>query len=205
MAIEKASWEYQVFGNATSPSLVAAMTCGDPQAWKTIVEIWGPVLIQHCRRRSFQFSDAEEIAQNVLLKMYSAITRGNFQRDGQRKRLRHWVFAILANEIKTFCAKNQKSPKSPGGSAHQMALADLPEQSQSDEFETLLVARILAVIKNDFEESTWKAFELYHFQNFQVAEIVELMAIKAGTIRQKIFRVVQRVREELAAEIAIDA
>jgi len=57
--------------------------------------------------------------------MYSAISRGKFERDGKQKKLKHWVYAIAENEIRTFYTRFHNKPKSPGGSMHQEVLANL--------------------------------------------------------------------------------
>lgn len=165
------------------------------------VEIWGTTLLQYCRRRELQKCDAEEVTQNVLAKMYSAISRGKFERDGKRKKLKHWVYAIAEKEIRTFFTRFHNKPKSPGGSIHQEILANLGTEEDSEDFESLLVSQILDVIRSDFDPSTWNAFEMHHFQSIPTPEIAERMGIKQGTVRQKIYRVMQRLKQEL--EIAL--
>ncbi len=170
---------------------------GEESAWKKIAEVWGRTLLQYCRRRELQQSDAEEVAQNVLVKMYGAISKGNFEHDGEQKKLKHWVYAIAENEIRSFYSRFHNKPKSPGGSIHQEILANLGSEEDSGEFESILVSQILEVIRGDFEASTWEAFDLHHIQCVSTPEIAKKMGIKPGTVRQKIYRVMQRLKQEL--------
>jgi len=129
--------------------------------------------------------------------MYSAISRGKFERDGKQKKLKHWVYAIAENEIRTFYTRFHNKPKSPGGSMHQEVLANLGTEEDSGDFESLLVSQILEVIRGDFESSTWDVFQMHHFQSVPTPEIAEQLGMKPGTVRQKIYRVMQRLKQEL--------
>jgi len=195
---------YQSSNDTTSQSLVDAMQNGESLAWEKIAKVWGTTLMGYFRRKDLQVADCEEITQNVLVKMYGAMTRGKFKRDGKSKKLKHWVYAIAENELRSFYSRFKNKPGSPGGDVHQDLLANLGTEDDSGSFEIMLVSGVLDTIQGDFEESTWEAFRLHHFDSLPATEIAQQMGIKPGTVRQKIFRVMQRLRTELDAVIVVD-
>lgn len=203
MPVEDRFEDYNSATDVTSHSLVDAMMNGEEAAWRKIAEVWGRTLLEFFGSKGLQKSDCEEVAQNVLVKMYSAMSRGKFERDGKQNKLKHWVYKIAANELKTFYKRFHNKPKSPGGSVHQEVLANLGSDEETTAFEAVLISKLLDTIKDDFEATTWEAFRLHHFENVATPEIGQALGIKPGTVRQKIFRVKQRLKQELEAAISV--
>jgi len=193
--------DYLSANDTTSQSLIDAMRNGEADAWEKIAVVWGTALMRYFRGRELQVADAEEITQNVLAKMYGAMSRGKFERDGQTKKLKHFVYHIAENELRTFYKRFLNKPRSPGGSVHLEHLANLGSSEDSVSFEAILVSQILEFIKNDFEESTWQAFCLRYHDSFAYSEIGKQLKIADNAARQKVHRVRERLRQELDAAI----
>ena len=103
------------------------------------------------------------------------MSRGQFERDGVQKQLKFWVYKIAENELKSFYGRFHNKPNSPGGTTHQNVLANLGSEEDTEEFEAFLVAELLELIKDDFQESTWEAFRRFHFDNLPAADIAETL------------------------------
>lgn len=193
--------DYNSASDPTSQSLVDAMMQGEESAWKKIAEVWGRTLLNYFGRKGLQGTDCEEVTQNVMVKMYSAMSRGKFERDGKQKRLRFWVYKIAENELKSFYERFQNKPHSPGGTEHQDILANVGTDEDTEDFKAILVAQILDVIQTDFKEDTWETFRLFHFENLSQPEIESKQGINQGAIRARIKRVKDRLQAELEAAI----
>ncbi|MCA9059961.1 MAG: sigma-70 family RNA polymerase sigma factor, partial [Planctomycetaceae bacterium] len=192
--------QYQLPGDSTSQSLIDAMADGDEEAWSRIAAVWGPALLRYFRRRDLQTSDAEEVVQNVLVRMFQGICGGRFERDGESRRLKYWVYTIAENEMASFCTRYRNRPQSPGGSEHQLALANLSEPGDCATLEALAVAQVLDVIKVDFQPATWQAFLLRYYENMTFQQIAEQLAIGEQAARQGVHRIRLRLKEELLSQ-----
>ncbi len=152
-----------------------------------------------CRKRGFDSTDSEDISQTVLVRVHKGMS--GFQRDGVGKRFRFWIAGILRNEIAEFCRQRAKRPIASGGRDSQVVLSAIPapdEDSHDDLFSPAkLMSRTLQLIRQDFRESTWRAFELVEIEKLSHSEAGEKLGMSANTVRQANFRIRKRIREEI--------
>ena len=182
---------------STTHSLLDAMSNGDDTAWDRIATVWGAALFQYLRGRGLQDADIEEVVQNTMLRMYQGLLKGQFERNGETQRLTYWVYAIAANELKTFYTRFLNKPNSPGGSSYQQLLANVETEEEATTLEALAVTQVLQLIEADFQESTWEAFNLRYFDNYSLTDIGKKLGMSESSVRQGVYRVRQRLKQEL--------
>ncbi len=186
-------------GDDTPLSLLDGLRQEREDAWARFVELWAPLIYATCRRRGFSPVDAEDISQSVLVRVYLGVH--SFQRDGAGKRLRFWIAGILRNEIAEFCRQRSRQPLMTGGSDYQFILNNLsaPEADSDDDCfsPASLMARVLTVIRQDFQENNWRAFELVEFERLSNEAAGAKLEMSANAVRQATFRIRKRIREEL--------
>jgi len=186
-------------GEDTPLSLLDGLRQEREDAWARFVEVWAPLIYASCRRRGFSPVDAEDISQSVLVRVYLGV--GSFQRDGVGNRLRFWIAGILRNEVAEFCRQRARQPLLTGGSDYQFILNNLsvPESDSDDDCfsPARLMARVLTVIRQDFQEKNWHAFELVEFERLSNEETGAKLGMSANAVRQATFRIRKRLREEL--------
>lgn len=186
-------------GDETPFSLLDGLRDEREDAWRRFVELWAPLIYASCRRRGFSPDDADDISQSVLVRVYKGVS--GFQRDGVGKRFRFWISGILRNEIADFCRHRAKLPPAAGGSDYQMilnAVSVAEEESESDCFSAAkLMSRTLELIRQDFQEKNWRAFELVEFEKLSNQEAGDKLGMSANSVRQATFRIRKRLREEL--------
>ncbi len=192
-----------VGNESTATSLLEGLRHNDSDAWARLVDLWTPLIWGYCRRRGFTQQDAEEITQEVLTRIYKGLS--GFERDGAGKRFRFWVMAIVRNEIADFCRRRNGSPAPVGGSDYRGILESIPESDEtadSEQFELVkIVARVLEVIRADFQEKNWQAFELVEFRKLSNQEAGEQVGLTANAVRQATYRIRRRIQEELAGTL----
>ncbi len=186
-------------GEDTPLSLLDGLRQEREDAWARFVELWAPLIYASCRRRGFAPVDAEDISQSVLVRVYLGVSR--FQRDGVGNRLRFWIAGILRNEVAEFCRQRARQPLMTGGSDYQFILNNLsaPESDSDDDCfsPARLMARVLTVVRQDFHEKNWHAFELVEFERLSNEETGAKLGMSANAVRQATFRIRKRLREEL--------
>ena len=73
---------------------------------------------------------------------------------------------------------------------------DEEEPMNSDERHALL-RRMLAVIREDFDDVTWQAFWRLTVENQTTTDLAAELGISQGAVRQAKYRVLCRLREEM--------
>lgn len=149
-------------GPATRPSLLLRLR--DPRdvaAWSTFVDVYGPLVYAHGRRRGLQHSDAEDVTQKVFLRVSQALRDFNYRPEAGR--FRDWLGTIVRNEVYRHLNKEQTAARGQGGPEAPAALELTPAPAEDTEWSAEFKAHILQValsrVRPRFEEPTWKAFE----------------------------------------------
>ncbi|MEM7317053.1 MAG: sigma-70 family RNA polymerase sigma factor, partial [Planctomycetota bacterium] len=82
-------------------------------AWARFVTLYRPVIYRLARQRGLQDSDAQDLAQRVLMAIAGSIDR--WQKEDESVRFRHWVRKIVRNAI--INALSRRPPDVGDGSA----------------------------------------------------------------------------------------
>jgi RNA polymerase sigma-70 factor, ECF subfamily len=149
-----------------------------------------------------QPNDAQDIVQEVFRTVCGKL--GGFQRDRPSSSFRGWLWTITRNRVRLFFRKKNTQANANGGSTAAQALAEIPELWQREDepatgVETqLLVRRALAAVKNDFAEATWQAFWCTAMEGRSATDVAAELGLTPSAVRQAKYRVLCRLREELA-------
>jgi RNA polymerase sigma-70 factor, ECF subfamily len=145
----------------TRSSLIAQVQSPeDREAWDQFVLIYRPVIYRMARRRGMQDADAQDLSQEVLVRVSKAIDRWEPQAG---VRFRHWLRKVASNAIVTALTKSKPLGIVDGSAAEQI-LADTPEVfGRQDELHNECFRerylRAAAIVKVDVSPVTWAAFE----------------------------------------------
>ncbi|TET98485.1 MAG: RNA polymerase sigma factor, partial [Candidatus Stahlbacteria bacterium] len=128
-------------------------------------------------------ADAEDIAMNVMMKVYDKI--GTFRGDAK---LSSWVYRIAYNQAISFLRKQKKTT----------TLESVSHPYEDKHIHYLEMKEIAEFVRSKLMELPEKyriALTLYHFKDLSYEEIAYTMGIKMGTVKTYI----HRGREELKA------
>ena len=67
------------------------------ESWAAFVDLYGPLVFGHCRKRGLQHQDAEDVTQRVFAQVAQSI-RG-FQYDPAVWRFRDWLGTVVRNAV----------------------------------------------------------------------------------------------------------
>jgi RNA polymerase sigma factor (sigma-70 family) len=128
--------------------------------------------------RNVPEADADELVQDVLLKVYFKI--GTYQRDG-RATLTTWIFQIANNQSKDF------------HELHRQELEELTENTEPDHWEGVYAGRnraYLQWLRGELEKLTAADQQvlIWRAQDFTYVEIGRWLGIKEGTARVRYLR-----------------
>ncbi len=187
------------FPETRATLLVHVKSPENREAWEEFVVIYRPVIYRIARRRGLQDADAQDLAQNVLARVASAIDRYE-QQPGIR--FRHWLRRISGNAILSFLTRKPHDIAAGGTAAHDL-LSERPEGSP--EFEQELSTecmreqylRAAAIVRSDVNAETWQAFDLTVIQGISCEEAALIIGKSIGTVYAARSRIIKRLREQI--------
>jgi RNA polymerase sigma factor (sigma-70 family) len=170
----------------------------DPQAWDAFVRHYQPVIYAWCLKWGAQSSDADDVAQEVLLKLLTAMRK--FQYDPARS-FRAWLKTITHNAWNDFVASDRF--KSAGNDnrfdaiadSHD-ALADLEKQIE-DAFDRELLELAMRRIEKRVKPTTWQAFQLTAIEHRPGAEVAKELKMQVAHVFVAKHRVQKMLEEEV--------
>ena len=167
-------------------------------AWTEFVQIYRPVIYRMARRRGMQDSNAQDLAQDVLVRVAKSIERWEPQ---PGVRFRHWLRKVASNAILTAMSKSSRQQGVDGSVADQM-LANHPDtvDAKSElENETLRerYLRAAATVKSDVSPLTWQAFELTVIQGRDCQEVAKTLGKSLGVVYAARSRTLKRLKSEV--------
>jgi RNA polymerase sigma-70 factor, ECF subfamily len=190
----------------TSESLLICLRdAQDTQAWALFVELYTPLVYRYCRRRGLQDSDSQDVTQEVLIRFSKAVR--SFQYDPSKGRFRSWLGTMTHNLISAQQAKDARPDRAPGHGAAETLL--FVEQAAEDplwvdDFNRQTLQTALSRIRPEFDDATWRAFELTWLADQPPLEVAAQLGKPAAWIYKAKFRVLLRLKQEvqfLAADV----
>jgi RNA polymerase sigma factor (sigma-70 family) len=163
-------------------------------AWGEFVEQYGPKIYGWCRKWSLQEADAQDVTQNVLLKLAEKLR--DFQYDPARS-FRGWIKTLTHHAWSDFVETRQKAGRGSGDSQVNGLLLgveardDLAQQLEAEFDRELLEAAIIRV-RLRVAPQTWKAFALTALEGLSGAEAAKRIPMQIA----QVFIAKRRVRKD---------
>jgi RNA polymerase sigma factor (sigma-70 family) len=151
-------------------SLVRGCLGGDAQAVRALVERFQPLVFGLCVRLLQNRHDAEDVSQEVFLRVFRSLKRWDATRP-----LKPWVMGITVNCCRTWAAQRKKQPD-----AAPYLQDTAPSRPEDDSVE--LVSEIqsaLAAMRLDYRT----VFVMFHEHGEPCEEIAKALDKPVGTVK----------------------
>jgi RNA polymerase sigma factor (sigma-70 family) len=189
--------------SGTSATLLGRLRLdpGDQVAWGQFVKRYAPLIHGWCCRWNLQPADAEEVTQNVLLKLLGKM--GGFEYDPSRsfrawlKTLTHNAWVDYLDSIKARCRGGDDS-QVLGLLENLHARDDLVQRLQ-EEFDHELLEEAMTRVRQRVEPQTWEAFRLMSIEGLSGAEAAARIPMKEAMVYVARGRVLRLLRDEVRA------
>jgi RNA polymerase sigma factor (sigma-70 family) len=170
---------------------------GDFQAWEVFVDRYQPRIQAWCLTWGLQASDAEDVAQEVLVKLFAAM--GKFRYDPSRS-FRAWLKTVTKHAWCDFLAARKKDPGRNAGPLDTIAdsadaQSDLERQIE-DAFDAELLDLAMHRVKNRVKPATWQAFQLTVVEGLSGADAAQKLKIPVAHVFVAKNRVQKMLQEE---------
>ncbi len=167
--------------------LVKHCLAGDPRAATLLVERFEHQVYALCFRMLGQREDAEDVAQESLLRALRSLRTWDDQRD-----FTPWLLAIAGNRCRTMLAARARRPRTVSEIDYTPDPTPAPEAARHLAEE---VEQALAVVRPEYRQ----AFVLFHEQELSYGEIAETLGCPIGTVKTWVHRARRELIDRLRA------
>jgi RNA polymerase sigma-70 factor, ECF subfamily len=187
---------------STSTGLLQRAKSHDPEAWRRLTHLYGPVVYRWIRQCGLQAGDAADVAQEVFFAVWTGLA--NFRKEQPGDSFRAWLWTITRNKVRDFGRRRAASASPRGGDDAQQRLEQIPEIPPDETTDTPgragadeAILRCVALVQAEFEPRTWQAFWQTAVEGRTGADVSENLGISVGAVYMAKSRVLRRLREEL--------
>jgi RNA polymerase sigma-70 factor (ECF subfamily) len=185
----------------TSPTLLGRLSRlpTDQAAWSEFNERYGRKIYGWCRHWHLQQADAEEVTQEVLLKLIQKLR--SFRYDPARS-FRAWLKTVAHHAWRDFLDSHSR----PGAGSGDTQMVKMLQTVQArdnlvehldEEFGRELLDEALVRVRVRVQPHTWQAFHLLAFEGLSGAEAAARLNMKVATVFVARSKVQKMVHEEV--------
>jgi RNA polymerase sigma-70 factor (ECF subfamily) len=189
----------------TRLSLLVRLTRDGPSdecAWREFVNYYAPIIYRWCSRRGLQDTDAQDVTQQVLLKLATKLP--SFRYDPSRS-FRSWLRTLTYHAWADFLS--ERDPVASGHPNEWAALATAEAREDllrriEDEFDLELLDQAMVRVRDRVEPGTWEAFRLTALEGVPAAEAARRLGKQVANVyvlRSNVQRLLQAAVAELEA------
>ncbi len=168
--------------------------------WAEFVDHYGTKIYAWCRRWGLQEADAQDVTQNVLLKLADKMR--TFTYDPSRS-FRAWLKTLTHHAWSDYLESRSRPGQGSGdsqiaGMLHSVEARDDLLQHLEAEFDRELFEEAMARVRLRVAPRTWEAFRLTALEGLSGAEAAERVPMQIA----QVFVAKRRVQKMLTAEVA---
>ena len=170
----------------------------DPEAWRLFLEKYQPRIRRWCVTWGLQDSDADDVTQEVLVKLFAALRK--FQYDPSRS-FRAWLKTVAQHAWSDFVSARRRHPGQPLSGADTLAdsaeaHSDL-EKHLEEGFNHELFEMAMNCVKHRVQPATWQAFHLTAIEGLSGVAAAAKLQIPVGNVFVAKHRVQKMLQEEV--------
>jgi RNA polymerase sigma-70 factor (ECF subfamily) len=169
--------------------------------WNQFVQRYRPMIVSYAQRLGLNKTDAEDAAQQTLVAFCTAYVEGKYHRE--QGRLRTWLFGIAKRQIWNLRRRGRGREvqivdnPSETDFFDRKAEDDQQEKIWDEEWRNAVLRQCLSEVRNDFDEKSLQAFELFAHQGWPAARVAEHLDITSNAVFIAKHRIMKRIREIL--------
>lgn len=156
---------------------------GDENAFYKIVDGYKDEIFNLCYRILNDYDDADDVAQEVFIRMYKSVVKFQFQSSFST-----WLYRISVNCCYSYIKKNRKSNVSALPDSFEIA-----DERNGDSYYSDLVRE--ALTKLEAKQRT--LIVLRDIKGLSYEEIAEILKVSIGTVKSRLNRAREKLREIL--------
>ena len=185
----------------TSQSLLSQLRHQGPNAdsWDRFVEIYQPKIKRWCLGWGLQRSDADDVAQNVLLAMSKQMREFKYDPNG---RFRAWLKTISYRAWVDFVKSKNRQPSGSGSDDLYEVLTSVETRDRfvekmDEECEREMLEQAMIVVRRRVNEHNWKAFYMMVFDGIPGVKVAEELDMAVTAVYKARSRIQEMLKQQI--------
>jgi RNA polymerase sigma-70 factor (ECF subfamily) len=184
---------------AEDRQLIEQIKQGEKEAFRELVEKYKKPLYYYCFRLCRNHADAEDLSQEVFIKVYQRIEQFR-----EEAKIQTWIYRIASN---AFIDKKRRkvfliSETDRFDAESQSNTIEIHSQ-QNDikpdrQAESSLIQKHIDMAMQKLSEKEKTAFILKHYEGLAIKEIAAIFKTSDGTVKSHLFRAIQKLQSALS-------
>ena len=174
--------------------LISRAAGGDPSAFQALVERHRSMVYRVAYQFAGNHHDAEDIAQDVFIKVYRSLDR--FRQDAP---LTSWMYRIVMNACIDHRRRQRSAIAAPFGDEAEQRMLNTPEDTPGPE-ERAYAGELGQVLESEIgrlPNGQRVVFVMRHHQGMKLCEIADALGLAEGTVKRQLHAAVHRLRQAL--------
>ena len=195
------------FNSKTRATLLARLQDGaDPLAWDEFFQRYWRLIYTYARRCNCSEHTAEEVVQDVMLKVFEQ--KDFFHYDPARGRFRDWLATVVRNKAAELRRRPAERIRAKGGNSETDGVVPRSNDAEPDDvwenaFEQALLLVLLDVVRREMSPRAYLAFELFTLHEISGAAVAKQTGLTRNGVYRASKRTLKRLKE-LGAEYRED-
>jgi RNA polymerase sigma-70 factor (ECF subfamily) len=162
------------------------------KAYTAIIRKYQEKLYWHIRRMVVEHEDANDVLQNVFLKVWNAL--GNFREDCQ---LYTWLYRIATNESLSFLDQKKRKAAAVSLDDEERSI-NLEQNIKADRyFDANKLEWKLQLAINQLPEKQRLVFNLRYYDELPYAEMSKILGTSAGALKASYHHAAKKIEDYL--------
>jgi RNA polymerase sigma-70 factor (ECF subfamily) len=168
---------------------------GDATAFQALVERHRSMVYRVAYQFAGNHHDAEDIAQEVFIKIYRSLDR--FRQDAQ---LTSWMYRIVMNACIDHRRRQSSGRTASFGENAEQALINVPAEAPGPEARAYAgeLGALLEAAVHRLPAGQRIVFVMRHHQGLKLGEIARALGLAEGTVKRQLHAAVHRLRDALS-------
>ena len=167
----------------------------EPEAWARFVALYAPLIYGWGRHAGIQEHDVADLVQEVFVTLLQVLPTFTYDR---HQSFRRWLRTITLNKWHNLSKKPDRRIQGyPSQDLDAVAGPNDLEALWEAEYQRHLAGRALAIMRADFQETTWRACWETAVKDRPAAEVAAELGLSVGAVYAAKLRVLDRLRQEL--------
>ncbi len=183
--------------NTTHPSLLEQLRDGgSPLAWDEFFARYWSVIYRYARYQGCTEHTAEEIVQEVMLKVFCY--GDTFNHDRQQGQFRGWLAKVVRHQVAEYRRRPSARVRASGGDDPPIdpESGEPPaDEAWEEAFESGLLLVLLEVVRCETDPQDYLAFELVSISGLSPEEAARITGLSRNAVYKARRRLLARLRE----------
>ena len=179
--------------------LIERLKKGQKETFRELVEKYKKPLYYYCFRLCRNHADAEDLSQEVFIKVYQRIEQFR-----EEAKIQTWIYRIASNAFidkkrrKVFMINESESFNEDEQINTAVMQSQEIETSPDRQTESSITQKHIDHAMERLSEKEKTAFILKHYEGLAIKEIAAIFKTSDGTVKSHLFRAIQKLQSALS-------